>query len=358
MGQDTNKQQTTGVNSTLQGLSRRRFVLVGLAAAQLTLLALLWRAGIVTPDFFPLYLGAELVRLGQSPYGPDATALLMERWTAPEPFPRAGIAYPLPVLALVVPLTLLPFPLAAGLWVLIGASVAALVSRLPDVDLLLPMLFWPLFWSAAIGQATLIWFGLSVLLILAMRDRRVWLVGGCIALLPLKPQSGLLFALLGCWWAWQEDRKAFIWAAGVGGVVAALAFALQPGWLWPWLGQLAVYSAAVRPISLFPWAIVLLLACWRLPWAAKIAIPQVFLFPLVRQEYGIDPYTMLPLLLVWCGIGGRAALVGAGLSWLWPLFLVAGWGTIATELTLLAPLAMLGSWHSWGYLLKPRAVKV
>src|SRR5262245_33144826 len=217
MSHDTSQQQTVSVASAPPKLSRRYFVLIGLATAQLTLLALLWRAGIVTPDFFPLYLGAELVRSGQSPYGSDATALLIQRWHAPEPFPRAGIAYPLPVLILVMPLTLLPYSIAAGLWLLIGASVAALVSRLPDVDLLLPMLFWPLFWSVAIGQATLIWFGLSVLMILAMRDRQAWLVGMCIALLPLKPQSGLLFALVGCWWAWREDRTAFIWAAGVGG---------------------------------------------------------------------------------------------------------------------------------------------
>src|SRR5262245_55835884 len=119
MGQDTNKQEIAGVNGRAPRVPRRRFVLPGLAAAQLTLLALLWRAGIVTPDFFPLYLGAELVRSGQSPYGSDATALLIQRWHAPEPFPRAGIAYPLPVLILVMPLTLLPYSIAAGLWALI-----------------------------------------------------------------------------------------------------------------------------------------------------------------------------------------------------------------------------------------------
>lgn len=325
----------------------QRFVLLILLTLQVALLALLWRADIITPDFYPLYLGAQLVLQGQSPYGSEATRLLMALWDAPEPFPRAGIAYPFPVLVLVAPLATLPYAAAAIAWVALGLGLVALLQRLPGVPLLTPALSWPLFWSVAIGQATLIWSGFAVALLVGMRERSAWLVGLCIALLPLKPQSGLLFALAGAWWAWRESRMSLVWAGASAAVLGALAFALQPAWVQGWLEQVSVYNAAVRPISLLPWLVPLLAACWRLPWWSKLALLQVFLFPLVRQEYGIDPYTVVLLVLVWCGIGGRLALAGLACSWLWPIVLLSGFESLATPLTLFLPLVVCGAWRSW-----------
>ncbi len=191
-----------------------------------------------------------------------------------------------------------------------------------------------------------------------MQQRRVWLVGICVALLPLKPQTSLLFALAGCWWAWREDRRAFLWAIGVGGMLAGATFFIQPGWLTAWLDQLYVYRTAVRPIYLLPWICVLLPACWQYPWWAKLAIIQVFIFPFPHHGYGIDPYSVLLLLLVWTQIPGRTALLGVGVSWIWPFLVLSGYGEFATSLTLLGPLVLIAAWHTWGASWRVRFWKV
>lgn len=342
---------------------RRRLALGVLVAAQLTILGLLWANGIITPDFFPLHLGAVLLARGESPYGPAATALLVQLWDAPEPFPRAGIAYPLPALLPVLPLAPAPFPAAALLWGALSVGlVIGVARRQAPAGLALALIFWPTFWSLAIGQATLLWTGLILALLLLLGaigagpatpsthapqgQLRPALLGLCLVLLPLKPQTGLLFGLAGAWLAWRGERRAWAWALGWAALLAGASWLIAPTWLGDWLGQLQVYRDAVRPISLWPWGAALLAAGWRLPWWSRLAIVQVFLFPLVRQEYGIDPYTMMPLLLVWLGIGGRLALVGAALSWIWPALVVAGMGGVAAELTLFLPLLIAGAWRT------------
>lgn len=342
---------------------RRRLALGAIVAVQLTLLGLLWANGIITPDFFPLHLGAVLIARGESPYGPAATALLVQLWSAPEPFPRAGIAYPLPALLPVLPLAPLPFPIAALTWGALSVGLVLWVAwRQSPGGLTLALLFWPTFWSLAIGQATLLWTGL-ILAMLALLGAvgtntaaqrthplpprlRSALLGLCLALLPLKPQTGLLFGLAGVWLAWRHDRRAVIWAIGWGTLLAGASWLIAPAWLGAWLDQLRVYGDAVRPISLWPWGVALVAACWRLPWWSKLAVVQVFLFPLVRQDYGIDPYTMMPLVLAWLGIGGRLALVGAVLSWIWPALVVSNLGSIAAELALFLPLLIGGAWRT------------
>jgi hypothetical protein len=169
----------------------------------------------------------------------------------------------------------------------------------------------------------------------------------CIALLPLKPQSGILFALVGVIWAWQHARRALLWAFGFGGALATLSFFVQPGWFIAWVDQIILYRQIITPLWLWPWLIVLVLCSWGLPWWARLMIVQVLLFPVVRQSYGADPYTLLPLLLVWCAIGGRLAIGGVALSWLWPIAFVAEMSNYVSDLFLLLPLACACAWRTW-----------
>lgn len=292
-------------------------------------------------DFYPLHFAARLVLAGDSPYGSEATARLAQAWAAP--FAPAGIAYPLPLLLLIVPFALLPFSPASLLWIGVGVAGALLCVRVSEeraTPILLPLLFLPLYRAVALGQATLIWFGLAVLMLWAMRDRRGWLVGICIALLVLKPQNGLLFALAGMIWSWWADRRALLWALGAGVVLGGIAFAAQPGWLGAWLAQTRHYQTIVRPPLVLPWGLLVVAACWRLPWWARVAALQVVLFPLS------DLYSALPLLLCWVAIGGPLALLGAGCSWLWMIFGLPNnvdvlWGLI------LWPLIAAAIWRSW-----------
>lgn len=293
-------------------------------------------------DFFPLYFAARRIMSGLSPYGPQATAELARQWHAP--FATAGIAYPLPFLLLVLPLGLLPFALAAGLWILAGLAGAVASLRLADSWkplTLLPLLFLPVFRSVVLGQATLVWFGLAVLLLLGIKYRWGWVVGVAAALLILKPQNGLLFAAAGLIWAARTERRALIWFVGAEGLLALAATIVEPGWLAAWLAQVQSYNAIVHPPSLLPWGLLLALAAWRQPWWSIVAACQVVFFPLS------DLYSALPLLLCWVAIGGPLALVGAGVSWIWslaglPNSVVVLWGLI------ICPLMLAMAWRSWG----------
>jgi hypothetical protein len=323
------------------------YVLLLLVFSQLALLIALWRADIIAQDFYPLYLGAELLRAGQSPYGPAATELLIERWDVVHPFPQAGIAYPLPLLVLFVPLTFLSFPLASALWSMLSFLSTLPTGRIAALRIPPSLYYWPAFFGLVVGQASLMWLGLCLILLLAIRDRRLCLLGLCIALLPLKPQSGILFALVGVIWAWQHARRALLWAFGFGGALATLSFFVQPGWFIAWVDQIILYRQIITPLWLWPWLIVLVLCSWGLPWWARLMIVQVLLFPVVRQSYGADPYTLLPLLLVWCAIGGRLAIGGVALSWLWPIAFVAEMSNYVSDLFLLLPLACACAWRTW-----------
>jgi hypothetical protein len=322
-------------------LNLRRFAYLPLVAICSIWIVLIASNGDLATDFYPLYFAAGRVFAGLSPYGDAATAELAHQWHAP--FAAAGIAYPLPFLVLVLPFGLLPFALAATIWIAIGLAGAAASLRLAAswrALIALPILFLPLHRSIVLGQATLVWFGLAVLLVLGIKQGWSWVVGGLIALLLLKPQNGLFFAMAGLVWAVRIDRRALIWFVGVESWLVIVALLLQPGWIAGWLAQVRIYNTIVHPPSLLPWGLVLLVVVWRQPWWSIVAACQVVFFPLS------DLYSTLPLLLCWVGIGGRAALLGAGVSWLWS---IAGLPNTMPVLWVLimAPLILVLIWRSW-----------
>lgn len=293
-------------------------------------------------DFYPLHFAARLVLVGQSPYGLDATAQLAQQWQAP--FANAGIAYPLPFVLLITPLALLPFSVAAVLWTAAGTTLAALSIQLFGAWrklILLPLLFLPFQRAVVMGQATLLWFGLSVLLILAIRERWRWTAGICIGLLVLKPQTGLIFAVAGCVWFWKQDRRVLLIAASTTLLLSAVSLLIQPGWPRAWTEQVSIYNSIVHPPTILPWGLLLVAACWRLDWWARVAAIQFILFPLS------DLYSALPLLVIWAIIGGPVAFVGAGVSWLWQMLQLPN--TIEVMwIVVLMPLITVSASRSYG----------
>jgi len=300
-------------------------------------------------DYCPVYYEARLIIEGKSPYGSESSALLGSKCISVAG--GAGDPYPLPFGLITAPLGLLPFSIAAFIWTLSGIFLAfccfLLVEEWPPL-LLLMVLFAPLFRSASISQVTLVWFGISILLLLAMERHWWWIVGLCIAILPWKPQASLLFTLAGCWWAWRTDRKALILGIGLNGLLVGLSFIIQPGWFMSWVNQLYVYNAVVKTQWWGLWAVPLILVCWRLPWWARLGILQFLLFPVN------DPYAALPMILIWISISGWAALLGAFSSWLYPVSLqISG---IKPWLVFILPVITIAGWYSWRqdlfYLLK------
>lgn len=294
-------------------------------------------------DFYPLYFGARRIISGESPYGAEATQSLMREWSAP--FAAAGIAYPLPLLILIAPLSLLPLPLATAIWVAFGIAICLLAVRLvPErkYSILLPFVFLPFHRSVVMGQATLIWLGFTVLLIQSMQMRRSRLSGILILLLMLKPQDGVLFAIAGLVWAWREQRRALWWFCSSAILLIGGAFLAHPTWMQEWIAQTRVYQTIVAPPHLLPFGLILIIACWKQPWWARVAVAQVVCFPLS------DLYSALPLILCWLTIGGWIAIVGAGISWLWSI------GGLPNTLTvfwwlILIPLCISAVWHGWLY---------
>lgn len=292
-------------------------------------------------DFYPLYFAATRIRDGLSPYGQDATFALMQNWDAP--FASAGIAYPFPFLLLIVPFTFAPFPYAAWMWEFLGGISSIFVLKLGKAwrhSFPLLFLFLPFYRSISLGQATLIWFGLSALLLHGIYSRRPWLVGIVVVLLLLKPQNGLFFAVAGILWGWAEERQTLWWFLGTALIIGCIAFGIRPGWLSEWIAQIQLYATIVTPQSLLPAGLLVLAACWRLPWWARVAVAQVVLFPLS------DMYSALPLLFCWIAIDGPLALVGAGLSWLW---LIGGFPNTVTMLWIfiLVPLIVCALLRTW-----------
>jgi hypothetical protein len=266
-------------------------------------------------DFYPLFFAARRVKNGQSPYGVEATQSLSQQWSAP--FAQGGIAYPLPLILLITPLTFLKFNQAAILWttsgLLLGFS-SLLITDSPKKRLLLPFLFLPFYRALHLGQATVIWFGLEALLLTAIAHKKTKLAGLITAILPLKPQAGLIFALYGLIWAIANKEKTMLlWTMIPAASYTLLSFLIQPFWLFEWIKQIQTYQAIVTPPSILPWALLLVLACWHLPWPARIAAMQVVIFPVS------DLYSTLPLLFCWLYLNPTIAIIGTSITWLWSL---------------------------------------
>jgi hypothetical protein len=292
----------------------------------------------IAGDFYPIYFGTLKLLAGQDPYTAEASREMARLWLTPY---AAGFPYPLPMALICIPLALLPLPLSMWLWTLAGAagSFAALGLR-PDWRKLifLPLVFAPLYISILVKQGTLVWFALIILFLFSMRWRRSWLIGLCIALLPIKPQVGLFFALAGLVWAWKNDHKSLYWAGLWSLLVWGTSFVLMPTWPLGWLEELKLYRAVNPAPSLLPWSLILILVTWRMGWPARLATAQVAIFPLNSL------YTLLPLLLVWMEIGGPLALIGAGISMLWLAFPFERSAAVLWALTG-APLLICAAWR-------------
>jgi hypothetical protein len=297
------------MNPTLVPIHPRRIIILALISVLLTVLVSFIG---FDNDYCVHYHAAALFLSGQPPYDAAANSFLAQ--TCLSVRDGAGSAYPLPFLLIIAPLTWLPFQYAAIIWNLIGTFLVLLAWLLVDESpkmLALAILFLPSYIVIALGQSTMIWFGLSVLLIMGIQ-RRWWLmVGCCIALLPWKPQAGLIFALAGCWWAWRNERRALLVAALGTLLLISGALLARPHWVYEWLAEVRIYASIIKQDYYGIFAPLLVLACWKMPWWAKIAALQALLFPVS------NPYMVVQFLLIWLPIGGWSSLVLASLSYLW-----------------------------------------
>ncbi len=305
-------------------------------------LYLLWhqQPDFVGRDFFPLYYGALSLQNGHSPYAADVTWRMNELSPATK---MMGFAYPMPALLGLWPLFYFSLPIATAIWTGAGAAGSFAAARLKadNTLLFLPLAFWPFFQAVQSKQATLIWFGLCVLLLIAIEKRWTIIIAYCIAVLPAKPQTGIVFALYGVWWAWHYNRCILKYLLGWMLLIWGGSFLIVPDWPLQFFAIAKTYNQFNYTATLLPWGLLLIAATWKLPIYARLAVWQVVIFPITNV------YSVLPLLLVWIAVGGGLAYVGAALSMLpfllgWPNNLATLWAFI------LVPLLVCCAWR-WKY---------
>jgi len=267
---------------------------------------------------------------------------------------RHGLPYPVPALLAILPAALLPASVAIAV-MLVGSliGIAAVVFLHPSWwrQVLIPLLFLPVLRAAGLGQPSLLWVALAVLLVLALQRRWLMVAGFCLAVLPAKPQTGLVIAVVGGLYALRSDRAVLGWFLAWVMVLWGGAFVLVPNWVVVCLDSIIKYRSMYSSVLLLPFGLLIVLASFRLPWWAIASAAQVVLFPIQ------DLYGALPLVLAWAAIGGPIAWLGVGLSWGWALAagLSFSW---KLWLCILLPYGIAASWQSVSAYREDRALRL
>ena len=268
---------------------------VGLVLALVALAAAVVASGAeVHSDFLALWTAGRGVLAGLSPYDEvgQAALLVREGWLEPG-VPLPPFAYPPWLVALTLPLGLLPLDVAGRVWLAVNLGLAGgaawLLSagwslRERAVAVVAALAFAPTLGLLAVGQLTLPVVLGAALALRGLVDRRAAPLGAGLALLTLKPHVGLL----------------------VGGVALALAVR-QRAWRGLGLGVGLGVAAALGGLAVAPrWPVELPAAVLRLAAHDNVAACDtcVSLAWLVGGSVG-KPWIL----------GGALAVAGLGLAW-------------------------------------------
>lgn len=313
----------------------------------------LWLAGIIYrsfpdpqgTDFYPLWVGAQELVHGGDPYGNETAELLRKVWRVKLNGVQAAdvVGYPLPVLLFIAPLTIFPLELAVFVWfLLLLASVAIFASEVGGRRLetiVIPLLSYPLVHALTIKTSAVLWLGLVGLLAYAIRKNSITIAGLCIALLPGKPQSGLLFSIVALLWAARHNQVIVLSASAWVLLLWGGSWAIVPDWPWSWWSNVQIYRQQVALVWLLPEGLLLLLFSRYLSAQALTAVAQVIAFPLN------DIYSSLPLLVGWLETGGWLARITVVCSWLAVVFFPNPNHPVALWTTVLLPYCLCALVH-------------
>lgn len=315
----------SAVSKTNPGSSR---VLYGLFLAVAVLLVMLWRWNQSLPlplfDLYPLYYGARAWLATGNAYDlstivpPGDQGFLVY---------RIGNGYPFPAILLALPLALLPAHLAATLWVglLVGGVLVGLRLLRAPIWLLI---YVPLLEGLRIEQYTVFVLVLQLFALWAHRERRLWLLALCCALILTKPSHGTLFVVVMALLArnWRQLIVAVI-------VVWGGPLLLDPGWPGEWLAAVRTYvDVAAQPQI---W--------WMLPLGGVLLIWRDYISAAVVSQLALAPFpgVYAASALTLGVINERRTIWLSAISLLWaPVALYAG-KPIATALTLTLPVVVL-----------------
>jgi hypothetical protein len=277
-------------------------------------------------DYYPVVeICAGEVLSGRSPYTEKVSQLIVATWDIiikKHVHVAPVCAYPLPFYILVAPFALLPIGMGVPLWfalILLFPGIFWMLNPNERPKMLLPVVYYPILHGALIKNSTVVWAILIAVLLLALRNRCLALVGAISAILPAKPQVGLLISSF-------TGTAAAVGSAG-GRIALAVSFILFwgvpfiffPDWPLDWLAAVQQYSSNATVIWFMPFEllvpvlVVSTLVFSRISFVATAAIWTLTIFPVN------DLYCAIPLVFAWNSLPLRYAIPGAGLSWLIPL---------------------------------------
>jgi hypothetical protein len=307
------------------------------------------------PDIIVQWRGARFWLSGIDPYGPQATFLLTGSYSST----ASGVAYPFPVILLMIPLALLPLPWAATIWTLISlltvlALPIVLLERPSIWAFVLSLLYFPFLASLEEAQWGPVLLAFALVSLHYYRTGRQQWSGFVLPLALLKPQVGIaLFLAVAAfvllrgvdrrWWYGIALGFAIWWGASL---------LIAPDWPLGWLGQIQRYSdenqnaiLALLPLGAVVLALAALVAAlaWRRR-DAEVVLGAVLLIGLLalptRSVYN-QVLFLLPLVML---AGRRPRAVAAAILLSWGIFALLFLGVDALgalALALYAPPAVV-----------------
>ncbi len=288
------------------------------------------------PEFLVYWSAARLLVTGGNPYNPLSLRTLEHETRNDRAF-NQGQSFaswnPPWLLVLLLPFGLLPFDLAARLWLLcniglIGAASVLtwqLLSGPSDrrgliIVLIASMLFGPSLVTLLLGQiSSLVFIGLvlSAWWLRAGRDR---LAGAALFLTTIKPHVTYFVLLLLVLWLIRHRRWQAFWGMLAAGLISlAILWMIFPGWIRAYLGLLSIHrwlipqyitstvgslGYALWRTNLFRFAGILLLpfACSLLRladsqgWLTAMNVALLISVPLALYGFVCDQIVFLPAL--------------------------------------------------------------
>jgi hypothetical protein len=199
-------------------------------------------------DFISFWTGAQAIRTGHSPYDQAFQTAVQQAngWDAQiELFPFHPYVYP-PWLALLIwPLAWLPYRAAFAVWLAVSLVLGAVAVRLLMSTLrprggryalplawLMALTYLPVLHGVVVGQTHLVLLYLMAVVMWAGAASRDRAAGLALGLMSIKPQVGLVLALLfGLYWLAQRRWPALFSLILTGAACAALSFMVAPDWV-------------------------------------------------------------------------------------------------------------------------------
>jgi hypothetical protein len=217
-------------------------------------------------DFYQLWYSARTLLLEhRDPYDPQVTLEMQQALYGRPALVSEGqpaFYYPVPVLLLVAPFALVPYPLAASAWLClllfavtgaVGVVLWGLKWRAPTpgatVLVLWTLVLFPVLWSVILGQVAVLLLlplnaGLAALL--HKRDR---LAGVCLAFSTFKPPLVyLLLPLLGVWALANRRWRYLVVFVGALTAWGVASWLLLPAWPARFLASVINY-ATISPFA-------------------------------------------------------------------------------------------------------------